>query len=47
MKYRFLKDCKPYKKGQIVEFSSDFWREYYLQKDLIKPLAQKKKGGKK
>ena len=47
MKYQFIQDCKPYKKGQIIEFTSAFWCQYYLKKGLIKPLAAKKKGGKK
>lgn len=44
MKFIFLVDAKPYKKGDVVELSQ-FWQAYYLQKGFIKTAP--KRGGKK
>lgn len=46
-KYKVLKEIKGYKVNSVVQFSSDFWAEYYLSKGYIKQVQKKAKKGNK
>lgn len=40
MKYRFLVDKGNNKKGDVVQFSQNFWSTYYTIKGIIQPYEQ-------